>query len=194
MTTTLKTYKRLMNEAKQNDKSVTADFDRELDITAYLKKDPKIKAHGGKDNLYFDGGALVFGSKTVQTDLISDDGWDVDITMADLKNMILKMPKIVVTPSKGSPRKAGKQTVGKFVVSIPTQVGGVHGAGAQDLENPRVVIDASPEDSVEIKKLHDKKGGVEIRVMKRAKGNKVYVDFKKGADVSVFLDTLEKIK
>jgi len=126
--------------------------------------------------------------------LISDDGWDVDITMADLKKMILKMPKIVVTPSKGSPRKAGKQTVGKFVVSIPTQVGGVHGAGAQDLENPRVVIDASPEDSVEIKKLHDKKGGVEIRVMKRAKGNKVYVDFKKGADVSVFLDTLEKIK
>ena len=171
-----------------NDSSVSADFNNSRDIIKYILKDKKIKDHVGKDNLYFDDADLVFIDKTVPLgkELVADFGWDIDVTMKDLKKSILSMPGPKPKP------KVDQTKIGKFNVKLPKEMAGVLGNKPTKLENPRAIVDADDNDSKIIKKnIHNAKEGIKVRIMKRKTGNKVYID---GKDPESFFKSLEKLK
>ena len=180
------------------DRSTPADFDSQTDITAYLLKDRNVKTHVGKAGLYFDDADLVFGDKTVAKDLIGSHGWDPDVTMAELKKKILAMPSYKATKDAQNVSRAakpGQDHIGRFDVKLPTQVSGTHGSKAFGLDKPRIIVDVKDAaDEAAIKKLHNARKGVMVRVMKRSSGSKVYIDFTKDAsEIDQFKKDLAKI-
>lgn len=178
-----------------NDKSTIDQFSSSSQIIQILMKDPAIKKHVGKDNLYFDDANLVYGDNTVKT-ILGDRGWDYKTSIADLKKLILKMPSEddhKKLNARAKP-KADEAKIGKFIVKLPKEFGGVHGAPNVKMSNPRAIIDADDKEALMIKKLlHNPKETVTVRIMKRKDGNKVYVDSKNLDNFNSALDKLKKI-
>lgn len=173
-------YGKYLNESRDDARTLD-DFSGEREIVQTLMKDPKIKRHVsqfGKSPLYFDGGDLILLDQTVMSDLSDRTGYRTDVSIGDLKKKILKM-----SAPAGKAGKAGSATekVGKFQVSMPSET--------------RLIIPADDKDAAAIKRMHNAGKGINVRIMKRKDGNKVYVDFKKDIkEKDQFLNSLKNMK
>jgi len=186
---TLKDLRGYMSLYERNDRATLDDFGSEIEITKLLMKDPKIKKHVGKSGLYFDGGDLVFGDKTVQSGAL----FSPKFSIGDMKKKILGMPsKAAAEPAKP---KAGETQVGRFIAKLPKEMAGVLGNAPTALENPRAIIFANDEDAKMLKStLHNTKAGIKVRIMKRKNGNQVYIDVKDAETLDSVLDRVSKMK
>jgi len=65
------------------------EFDDGCDIIKAIKKDRAAKKYIGKTDLYFDGSDLVFDTTTIFSELVSDYGYNNDVTINDIIKKIL---------------------------------------------------------------------------------------------------------
>jgi len=111
----------------------------------------------------------------------------------ELKKNLSKKPIPKAGAAKTGPAK-DQTVVGNFNVVLPKELKGTLGSANTKLTNPRAIVDADDEESNMIKKLlHDTKAGIKVRIMKRAKGNKVYIDAKDENAFKLAMDKLAEI-
>ena len=152
----------------------------EGDVMKHIMKDRAIKKFVGRDGLYMDDDALVIGSETVMT-------VDDKTSVAD---MVAAVAKYAAANAKPGPDQA---KVGNFLVTLPTELGGVLGNKATKLEKPRAVLKTDVDSAKAIQSAIKGKG-VKFRMMKRKDHVAVYLDFDDGKIMQDALKKIAKIK
>jgi len=146
----------------------------------YIAKDFKKELGRDPGKPYMDDDQLVVGSETVLT-------VDDNTTVTDMKKAIAGW---VAKNTKAGPDQA---KVGRFNVTLPTELGGVLGNKATKLDNPRAVLKTDIDSAKEIQKAVKGKG-VKFRMMKRKDHVAVYLDFDDGKLMQDALKKVAKIK
>ena len=159
---------------EENNTSLDQFSDSDDIIKAILKdgsvKEKLKKLRYKNSDLYFDDVDLVLYDKTIAKNLLGRSGWDHKTTINDLVKKITSLPE---------PKKSGSGT----------------GNTAGDMQyskesDTRVVFSVNDEDANKLKKKHDAKKGIKVRIMKRKNGNKVYIDTKNLETMNNFLNNL----
>lgn len=159
------------------------------ELIRLINRDNVLKRHIGKRAVYFDDNELVVGDGTAAIGPMGDDGsvqWD------DLVKNIMQNIKSWDDIQKEKKPSADQTVIGKFNVLLPKEIAGTYGSPNVKLKNPRAIVDADDTEAERIKKvIHSAKDKIKVRVMKRATGNKVYID---AEDEKGFNIALEKLK
>jgi hypothetical protein len=145
----------------------------------YIAKD-FMKQLGRNGKPYMDDDALVLGDgETVMT--VKDN-----TSVADMKKAVAGW---VAKNVKAAP---GEVKVGKFNAKLPTEMKGVLGNKAVELDSPRVIIKTDVDSAKEIQKAV--KGTGKFRMLKRKDHVAVYLDFKDGDELKAAMAKVKKIK
>ena len=181
----MKLIDRLVKEFTSINEARVKDNDRwngnpEGSTMNYIAKDFKKELGRDPGKPYMDDDALVLGSETVLT--VKDN-----TTVADMKKAIAAW---VGKNAKAGPDQA---KVGRFNITLPTELGGVLGNKATKLEKPRAVLKTDVDSAKEIQKVVKGKG-VKFRMMKRKDHVAVYLDFDDGKLMQDALKKVAKIK
>ena len=180
----MKSLKTHINEARPKDNHRWNAHD-ELATMNFIYKDFKKQLKRDPGKPYMDDDALVVGSETVLT--VKDN-----TSIGDMKKAV------AAWISKNAKPEPDEAKVGRFIVKLPTELGGVLGSKATKLENPRAIIKTDVASAKEIQKAVKglmKRGpegkGVKFRMMKRKDHVAVYLDFDDG---KIMQDAMKKIK
>ena len=144
-----------------------------------IAKDFKKELGRNPGKPYMDDDSLVVGDETVLT--VKDN-----TSIADMKKAIAGW---VAKNVKAAP---GEVKVGKFNAKLPTEMKGVLGNKAVELDSPRVIIKTDVDSAKEIQKAV--KGTGKFRMMKRKDHVAVYLDFKDGDELKAAMAKVKKIK
>ena len=151
----------------------------ELATMNFIYKDFKKELGRDPGKPYMDDDALVVGDETVLN--VKDN-----TSVADMKKAVAGWIAKNVKPA------AGEVKVGKFNAKLPTEMKGVLGNKAVELDSPRVIIKTDVDSAKEIQKAV--KGTGKFRMLKRKDHVAVYLDFDDGKLMQDALKKVAKIK
>ena len=144
-----------------------------------IAKDFKKELGRNPGKPYMDDDALVVGDETIMN--VKDN-----TSVADMKKAVAGWVAKNVKP------EAGEVKIGKFNAKLPTEMKGVLGNKAVELDSPRVIIKTDVDSAKEIQKAV--KGTGKFRMMKRKDHVAVYLDFKDGDELKAAMAKVKKIK